>query len=80
MYMIQTLSSNPAQIAAIVCDSAQQEWFFGSLSALDSIPMDALKSEICIPGFEQEMYNELMGMYDVQGYIVGVSSCQTYQF
>ena len=36
--------------------------------------MDGLKSEICYPGFEQEMLNDIMGMYDVQGYITNVRS------
>ena len=57
-----------------MCDSTTQEWFFGSLAAVDNIPMDGLKSEICYPGFEQEMLNDIMGMYDVQGYITNVSS------
>mgnify|MGYP001796300885 CR=1 FL=1 len=56
-----------------MCDSTTQEWFFGSLAAVDNIPMDGLKSEICYPGFEQEMLNDIMGMYDVQGYITNVS-------
>lgn len=67
------MASNPAQLTDIVCDSTTQEWFFGSLAAVDNIPMDALKAEICMPGFEQTMLGDIMGMYDVQGYIVDVS-------
>lgn len=73
-YVIQTATTNPAKLTDIVCDSTTQEWFFGSLAAVDNIPMDGLKSEICYPGFEQEMLNDIMGMYDVQGYITNVSS------
>lgn len=72
-YMIQTLSTNPVQLTGIICDSTTQEWFFGSVGALDNLPMDDLKAEICVPNFEQEMLNELVGLYDIQNYVTDVS-------